>query len=254
MPTPNEWQHLIMAKEALPAEITNAHTYLRTRFSSVSKPALMACSDGQEYVVKSIANPLLHRAMANDQVIGRTAVAMNAPVPPVSLVKVPQGLVDGQPELADFVSGVTHGSRYMPDASKTRQGFAHLTVPENRRRFASLAMLYGLAFVQHDHQFFYQDGTHYVWSFDHGHCFPDGPNWSVASLRAAPDATPDETIVRNCGLSPMELAIEKPSLAGVTTDVIATAIGAVPAAWGVSPAEKVELAVYLEGRRDRLSV
>jgi hypothetical protein len=186
--------------------------------------------------------------MANDQVMGRAAAAMNAPVPAISLVRVNQALIDAQAELADFIAGSLHGSHYMPDVSKTRQGFAHLAVPANRSRFASLAMLYGLAFVQYDHQFFYQDGTHHVWSFDHGHFFPNGPNWTVTSLQTAPDAT----IVVNCTLSAQELTAAKPSLAGVTTDVIASAMGAIPAAWGVSSAEKVEWAVYLERRRDRL--
>jgi hypothetical protein len=254
VPNPDEWRALIAVKEAVPVEATDAHTYLRTRFSSASNPALMACTDGREYVVKSVANPQLQRAMANDQVMGRAAAAMNAPVPPVALVNVPQELINAQPELADFVAGISHGSNYMPDTSKTRQGFAHLAVPENRNRFASLAMFYGLAFVQHDHQFFYQDGTHHVWSFDHGHFFPNGPNWTIASLQAAPDAVPDGTIVVNCALSPIELAVAKPSLAAVTTDTIAMAIGAVPAAWGLSVAEKVELAIYLERRRDRLIV
>ncbi|MDZ4689066.1 MAG: HipA family kinase [Planctomycetaceae bacterium] len=253
MPTAAEWTILIAAKEAAAPAAVTAHTYLRTRFSSISKPALMACSDGQEYVVKSIANPCLKRAMANDQVMGRAAAAMNAPVPTVALVNVPQDLINGQPELADFVAGVTHGSKYMPDASKTRQGIAHGTVPDNRGRFASLALLYGLALVQRDHQFFYQDGAHLVWSFDHGHFFPNGPNWSVASLQGVPPATPDAQIVAGCALSLLELAGAKPRLNRVTDDVLAEAIGAVPAAWDVTPDEKAELAVYLERRRDELS-
>ncbi len=139
MPNAAEWTALIAEKEAAPPSAVNAHTYLRTRFSSISKPALMACSDGHEYVTKSIANPGLRRAMANDQVMGRAAVAMSAPVPPVALVNVPQELINAQPELVDFIAGVTHGSRYMPDVSKTREGIAHVAVPENRGRFASLA-------------------------------------------------------------------------------------------------------------------
>lgn len=214
----------------------------------------MACSDGLDYVVKSIANPALQRAMANDHVMGRAAAAMQAPVPPIALVNVPQELIAAQAELADFVPGLTHGSRYMANTSTTRQGIAHVTVPENRVRFAALAYLYGLACVQCDHQFFYQDGSHYVWSFDHGHAFPGGPNWSIASLQAAPDAVPDGTIVAHCTLSPIELAVVKPCIAAVTTDIIAAAIGAIPAAWGLTPDEKTEWAVYIERRRDRLAV
>jgi hypothetical protein len=252
VPNVSEWTALIAEKEAAAPAALTAHTYLRTRFSSISKPALMACSDGKEYVVKSIANPGLKRAMANDQVIGKAAAAMNAPVPAVALVNVPQELINAQPELADFVAGVTHGSAYMPDVSKTREVIAHVTVPENRRRFASLALLYGLAFVQHDHQFFYQDGTNLVWSFDHGHFFPSGPNWTVASLQGAVAATPDPTIVAGCALSPLELAAAKPSLNGITDDKLAAAIGAIPSAWDVTTPEKAELAIYLERRRDAL--
>lgn len=138
--------------------------------------------------------------------MGHVAAALLAPVPIVRIVHIPQELIDGEPALAGVPAGPAHGSRYMPNASKTRQGIKYENLPMNRDRFALLAVMYGLAGVNTDHQFFYEDGTNLVWSFDHGHFFNGGPNWTMDSLRGTPAAAPDAKISAQCGFNSDELS------------------------------------------------
>jgi hypothetical protein len=211
----------------------------------------MACTEGIECVVKKNAT-FLNRAMANDQVIGRIGNAAAAPVGLVELIDVPKELIDAQPEIKDFPAGITHGSHFMADISKQREVIMHIHVGGNRERFAGLSLLYGLAHCQHDHQFFYQDGTHLVFSLDHGHLFPNGPNWTVDQLRAMPRATPDRTIEAGCTLTPGEIKAARDLLERVSDSVLAGAVSAIPDSWKVIESERVELLAYLEKRRNEL--
>lgn len=159
---------------------------------------------------------------------------------------------EAEADLQGLDSGFAYGSRYMADASKTRQGIAFVTVPANRQRFALLAVLYGLAYVQHDHQFFYQDGTNLVFSFDHGHFFPNGPGWTIQALNGLPPAAPDPVICNACQFSAAELNDARQRLMTLEPDKIAGAVAASPDVWAVSITERVRLAIYLATRKNEL--
>jgi hypothetical protein len=250
--TEDEWREALRIAAGHPPRILRAHTYLHTRFRSISRPALMACTEGVECVVK-INSPDLRRAMVNDQIVGRIGNASEAPVGTVELINVPKELIDAQPEIADFPAGLTHGSQFMPDISKQREPILHIHVGPNRSRFAELALLYGVAFCQHDHQFFYQNGTQLVFSLDHGHLFPNGPNWTSARLKTMPDAVPDQFIESKCALTEAELDAARVMLTRITDTVLAAAVASIPDDWGVSENERVDLLVYLDKRREELS-
>jgi hypothetical protein len=249
--TEDEWKTALVAASANPPRILRAHTYLRTRFSSISRPALMACTEGIECVVKK-NEPFLNRAMANDQVIGRIGNSSRAPVATVELVDVPKELIDSQAEIKDFSPGITHGSHFMADISKKREPILHIHVAANRSRFAQLSLLYGLAYCQHDHQFFYQNGTHLVFSLDHGHLFPNGPNWTPAMLKAMGPAVPDNTIHTGCSLTNAELTAARDLLERVSDQVLAAAVASIPSSWNVTDSERIALVSYLEKRRGEL--
>lgn len=249
--TEGEWKSALTAAAAKPPRVLRAHTYLRTRFNSISRPALMACTEGVECVVKK-NDAFLNRAMANDQVIGRIGHASAAPVGVVELVDVPKDLIDAQPEIKDFPAGLTHGSHFMADISKDREVIMHVHVGGNRSRFAELSLLYGLAHCQHDHQFFYQSGTNLVFSLDHGHLFPNGPDWTVDRLKGMPRAAPDTTIEAGCSITAAELKSARDLLERITNEVLAAAVKSIPDGWGVTEAERIELLLYPEKRREEL--
>jgi hypothetical protein len=246
-----EWHQLIESALKTPLTPVMAHTYRNIKFGSHSSPVVLACSDGNEYVVKG-KRADLGKANSNDQIIGRLGCAMGAPVPPVTIVNVPADIPANQEEIRDFPSGLGHGSQFIADASRVKQGIANQNVPGNRSRFAALAVMYGWACVQTDHQFFYRDGTNLVMSFDHGHFFPGGPNWSIQHLKSAPEAVPDAILVTGCQLMDDEISQAKGLLAKVTSQDILAATAAPPAEWGLTLDERVEMAIYLEERRSRL--
>jgi len=251
MPTPEQWREMIAG--CTRDYIVTAHSYRGIQLgNSFSSPVVLGCSDGEDYVVKSPKNQQLLRAICNDQVMGHVAAYMLAPVPTVKIVEIPQTLVQNQRELAGIPAGPAHGSRYIPNASKTKHGIAYQNVPGNRERFAILAFMYGVAGVFSDHQFFYEDGSNLVWSFDHGHFFPKGPDWTIATLAAAPDAVPDPTIVAGCNLTSNELADVKPRLVSVTPVSISMAVASPVDSWGLSPDDRVALADHLHKRRETL--
>jgi hypothetical protein len=150
-----------------------------------------------------------------------------------------------------IATGVAHGSQFKPNASKQKERIRCQDLPDNRTRFASLAVFYGLAQAS-DHQFFYEDGSNHVLSFDHGHFFPGGPNWSTVTLAQVGPAVPDQQIVQQCNLTVDEISAAKSTLERLTTEVIVAAVAAPPAAWGLSLDERVALAAYLEKRRNEL--
>ena len=251
MPTADEWKELI--EKCDPQLQVKAHSYRGIKFGSHSAPVVLGCDDGEDYVVKSLTRLELARAICNDQVMGWIAPPVNAPVPPVRIVHIPEELIQNNPELAGIPIGPAHGSRYMPNASKTRQAIAFQDVPGNRSRFAALALLYGLAGVFCDHQFFYEDGSNLVLSFDHGHFFPGGPNWTIITLAGCARAVPDHTIVTGCNLTNEEIATAASSLWGLNSENIVIAVASPPDSWKLTMEERVALANHFQERRNQLS-
>ena len=248
MPDIEEWKMLV-ERAVRPTPVKALH-YLGITYQSCSKPALMACSDNHDYVVKWY---MPSRMIVNDQIIGILGKALGAPVPEVSLVELVPDLIHADPALNHFRAGICHGSRFIKDVSENRENFNFTYVQENRTRFALLAVLYGLAFVAGDHQFLYKkQSPRLVYSHDHGHFFPKGPDWTVESLDRAPKSTLDDTIIQKCDFTTTEITEALQPLQKVDNPCIAMAVAAPPEHWGLSLEERVALAIYLEKRRDSL--
>lgn len=249
VPSASEWRDMIAVAMSNRLDPVDAHVYRCIQFSSHSSPLVMGCRDGRDYVVKGLRRPDLARALVNDHVMGILGREMHAPVPAVSLVNIPAALDQRSAGAQALPAGVAHGSHYMPDASKVREGIKNFDIAINRPRFAILAIMYGWAGVQSDHQFFYQDGTNAVYSFDHGHFFPNGPNWTPSGLKSAPAAVPDPVITKKCGLRGVGLDAAKENLRLISDATIARAVGAPPDQWLISMEYRVALAMYLDARR-----
>ena len=132
----------------------------------------------------------------------------------------------------------------------THGGYCNL--PINRPRLASLAVLYGLALAA-DHQVIYRlDGEQLVFSVDHGHFFPNGPYWSIASLEGALNGTVDQIIVLSCTLSQSEMALPLRQLRELTELQIAEAVASPPDTRQFSETERIAVARYLWRRRDAI--
>ena len=249
-PSDEEWRTLIESEMARRPPPVTALVYLGRTYPSCSRPVLMGCSDGNDYVVKWF-DP--SRMVVNDQVIGVLGSAMDMPIPMVSLVEIVSELKRSEPGISHIPAGFCHGSRFLAGGSETGEPFRHTNLPDNRSRFAKLAVLYGWAFVGSDHQFLYRkQAPNLVFSHDHGHFFPGGPNWTPASLGRAPAPELDRTIMDKCFFTDAEISDAIQSLQRVGPAEIATAVARPPDTWGMALDERVALATYLDRRREQI--
>src|SRR2546425_5181788 len=216
-----------VAEDAAPAAALRAHTFVRN-WGSASDPVALLCDGGEVYVVKARHNgrPEIARMMVAERVVCSIGRVLGAPVPEVAFVEVPAELVAAQPELANFISGIAHGAKFIANTTE-RDGINHAAEAENRVRFARLAVLFGWAHGA-DHQFIYEKTPpHRVYSHDHGHFLPGGPNWSVASLTQH-DAHLDAVIAGGCNLTPVEINEAIVHLKGVVPADIERVVAGVP--------------------------
>ncbi len=243
------WRHLVEEHGAYSSGLkppVMALTFLRA-WGSVSAPVLVSAADGHQYVVKGRHNG---RMIVNDQLIGLLGCALGAPVGEVALVNVPDQLVVAEPCMAHLSPGVCHGSRFVPGCSDDREEIQPVDMDANRARFAGLAVLYGWICAS-DHQVIYRKSSpKLVYSVDHGHFFPGGPQWTAASLVGAGPASPDPIIMSRCGLNPADLSNARERLVVITDEVIAEAIAAIPADWDFPTDDRAAMGKYLAGRRD----
>jgi hypothetical protein len=242
-----DWRQLIGEAAANRPQPIMAETYI-TKWSA--SPAGLQCSDGRVYAVKGIQQP---RIAFNDQVAARLGHLTGAPVPDrVMLVRVPQALIDAnQGTMGQFREGIGHATGFIADTTD-REGIRYADQPENRSRFAALAVFYGWI-GSSDEQFIYRKtAPNLVYSVDHGHFFT-GPGWAIDNLRAAPGATPYAAAVQACNLTAAELSTACEGLSAITPEQIAAAVAAPPDEWGVSLDERIAVAEYLHRRQDQMT-
>lgn len=249
----DEWLVLIRAAVPLRPEPIKMFTYRNKSWPSWSRPVVLASEDGVEYVVKchSVGADRA-KAMQTEQVVSRLGVAMGAPVGSVELVDVPQALIDmNRPHLDHITAGISHGSRRIPNASE-RAWLEHVNVPENRERFAKIAVLYGWALAR-DHQLIYEMASpRLVHSVDHGWFFANGPNWSATTLAGNTAVALEPQIVAACNFTDDELRPAFTALRGVSPEMIAEATARPPDAWGITEADRLNVAKYLYVRQENM--
>jgi hypothetical protein len=245
--TDDEWRALIeQARASSRAAAVRAETFLK-KWATASAPVLVRANSG-DYVVKGAQTG---KQAVNDQIIGRLGMELDSPVGKVCLIDVPAELIAAEREMGHITPGLAHASAFIP-ACTERASLEHATVKENKARFASLAVLHGWV-VAHDQQFIYENAPpHLVYSVDHGHFFPGGPDWTIAGLGAIGAPQPDATITTGCGLQHKDFGEAAERLRAVTDAQLASVIAAPPDAWAVLLAERIALAQYLARRRDQL--
>jgi hypothetical protein len=174
---------------------------------------------------------------------------LEAPVGDVTLLNVPDALrADAQ--VADMGLGPAHAIKWIENITD-KGGLSHFDVAENRGRFASLCALYSLAGAG-DHQLFYSTSEpRLVYSLDHGHFFPNGPNWTADRLTAAAPATIDPWFAA-ANLTNIELVQIRDRLAAISDTDIAEILAGPPPEWPFAQVERDALDKYLRTRRDTL--
>ena len=140
---PQDFRSLIAKLAANPPPSIKAHTFLRD-WPTASKPVALLCNGGQTYVVKALQvnNGGMARVLVNDQIVGRLAELLQAPVPLSAFIEVPLELISNQAQMSHMIPGVSYGSKFIENVTE-RMAIEHANIPENRARFALLAMLFG---------------------------------------------------------------------------------------------------------------
>ena len=220
---------------------TRAVTF-RQAYGTASRPVVLRCADGNEWVVKGAQSG---KTPVNEQVVCFLGAGIGAPVVETALVYVPQELIAAVPEMSHMQPGVAHGSRLLMGCMDARA--LRFFNDENRSRYAALHVLYSWA-DSNDEQVLYQMGSPVlVYSHDHGHFFPGGPDWSVDSLDAGmrPHLKPFFSF---CGLEVADYADALAKLERVAPEDIAMAVCHSPLGWACTIDERVALADYLGER------
>jgi hypothetical protein len=255
-PKPTDWAELIQRAEGS-VRAVSAVTFLRRRTDTASNPVYLQCDDNKTYVVKPLRKDADQgRMLFNDQVIARLGALIGAAVPPVALVAIPQSLIDlnshPQQGLGHCQAAMGHGSELIRDVSERIDQFQHVADDDNKERFTILGILHGWIGFS-DRQFLYEITDPFrVSAVDHGHFFPGGPNWTLASLANAIAPMVAADLVAACSLAPGDLHSACAALAKATDGEIGRILAIPPAEWGVKIDERIAVAKYLSARRDVL--
>lgn len=225
-------------------------TLHREHIPTASNPQKYECGEAGLHAVKFRTND--HgdgRAITTEQIVARAGHLIGAPVPVVRLVQVAARLIPRQLTFSGGPppGGVHHGSAWA-DGFTGREGLSYLE--ENRTRFGALDVLYAWIPYTGDHQWIYRaTEPHDVLSVDHTPFFPNGPEWSVAGLRAGEGAVARDSQMATLALTDSDRKQALGALAAVTPEDIADVVACPPAEWGITEDDRVALARYLFARR-----
>lgn len=226
-----------------------AETYLQ-EWHTFSKPVNFICTNGVICVVKGIRQNQPPRYLVNDHVVGRVAALLKAPVPEVVFVEITPELLSAETRARHFLPGLAHGTIFIQDCTN-REALLHIDKPENRSRFAHLAVLYSWMRAG-DYQCIYQkNAPNLVYSVDHGHFFPSGPNWTVNSLEAYTETVMDPWF-NSCGLIKTDFENVTQNLNLITDEDVELIVQGPPDAWGISQDERAALSSFLIQRKAKL--
>ncbi len=217
-----------------------------------SLPLKAIASDGGEYWVKQIDNPLSHMVPINEQVVGRCGALIGAPTCPVELIRIPAaraGLVSG----VRVSEGIGHASRHIANTREWCE-LVHRDDDDNRRRHAGILALTSWCWGGVDLQWLYDDATGMTFSHDHGSFFPGGPDWHEYTgaldwyLQRPYTSSRLRMESFDFGLDPGALKSFAEALDSVTAADIAQVLRAVPQQWPIEVCHLAALGHFLEHR------
>jgi hypothetical protein len=248
-PEPNDTdqlQGLLIKLLEQPIDIIEARTYLKA-WRTKSNPVLLKCEDGKTYVVKG---KQAGRQIINDQIVARLGLEINAPVGNPKIINISQELIDIEPNLTGFGAGTAHGTEFIPNCIDQWILIA-TSEPENRIRLVTLALLFGWTHAN-DHQFiFHKIPPRLIYSVDHGHFFPNPPEWKTKDLEQDSPATLD-SYFDHCNFTEDELKKVYNILKNITEQTIAQVVAFPREDWGITFKERLGMINYLTKRQREL--
>lgn len=240
------WREQLEIAIAQPRTIIEARTFKRG-WQTKAQPALLRCSDGKDYVVKG---QNAGRQIVNEQIVSRLGLLLGAPVTEVQIVDITK-LLEVEKNLNHMATGTAHGALFVPDCFDSRDLLA-TSDKENRSRLVFLAVLYGWTGAN-DRQFLFRNTPpRLVYSVDHGHFFPNSPNWTVQDLLDNYYAQPDIFLSEECSFTPQEINQALDVLSHVKEAEIIDTVAFPPTDWGITIDERIMMVEYLIKRQQSL--
>lgn len=242
-----QWQSWLKQFSIRPDKPLQARTFRRA-WKTKSMPVWLKCEDGNDYIVKG---QQAGRQIVNDQIIAHLGTALGAPVGQPKIIEIVPALVELEPKhLAHIPLGTAHGTRFIHDCMDSYTLIA-TSEDGNRPRLMLLAILYGWVFAN-DHQFLFNNyPPRLIHSVDHGHFFPNGPDWKIEDLKNTPKAQLDPYFA-DCHFTLAELKQGRKALEQVTEKKLIQAVASPPDQWQLTIEERIALVEYLAKRKQEL--
>lgn len=246
-----------------PPPVLQAELYIRPMDEGGSKPHLIRCSDGEDYVVKFKGNPHGTRILGNEWIVARTGALVGAPVPEAVLVDVSEDFMakaglkaSGQPP---YEPGLQFGSAY----KYNEDGPALQNPPtEHIKDFVNatqipMVILLDTLMVNGDrkgnHIVYHavEDGGFRFWMIDHGHCLGQNSGWAtlqptegglVAKVFQETIAGPDSFTE---GLAEISKKVDEPAIQAIASEMPLDE-------WDIPDSDVDALASFIESRADEL--
>jgi len=203
-------------------------------------------STGERAFVKSTTSPQGPRVCLNEYVVASCGLAIGGPVCRVILVEIPDELA-GNFDGVSVTAGVASASIEVPGVHE-RRDLAFRGNDDNRRRHAGVVALYLWCFGNDPQWLYDPTQDHTTHSHDHGHYFPDGPNWSIGALVAAVAGLPGIPFSTD-DLDGAELRRLAEALRTVDDRLLRALLDRVPIGWPVDDQELAYLGWFLDARR-----
>jgi hypothetical protein len=214
---------------------------------------LVLANDGNRYWCKVLNNGQGDRVPVTEQIVGRLGTLIGAPVCAVELVQIPAALAgwEFRPGMA-LIEGWAHGSLAADPVIETHS-LDHRAMDDNARRHAGICALHDWLGGA-DPQWLMRGAENEYLSHDHGwYLPPDGPSWTVDTLRAAVDAS-FQIQTPPAGLDGGELTRLADRLDEITRQDLETELSNIPPDWPVTDEELNAVAKFADSRRGNVAV
>lgn len=204
---------------------------------------LGVASDGNRYWIKTLNNGQhSQRVPLNELVVGRCAQLAALPACRVQLVRIPDELAgwEFRPGMR-LEPGYASGSFEQSNVVEVRS-LNNSARDSNAFRYVGVEALWDWCWGQDQQWLESVTEDTMVFDHDHGHYFPDGPNWTIPSLDAN-EATPHA--VSLAGGSAVEAGRIAAAFDAVSPDDIGRILAGVPHEWPVTDDELAHLGAFL---------
>jgi hypothetical protein len=208
---------------------------------------LARASDGQRWWVKPENNFQSPKVVATEYLVGKLGHLIGAPTCEVRIARIPDEIAgwEFRPG-ATLEAGFAHASRDVENAQLMR-ALEHRQRDDNRRRHAGVFAIYDWCWGSDDQWLYAQTDDLKLYSHDHGHYLPGGPNWSEFTLIGQVDEAhqpghPADGLDRD--------AVEEfaTRLEQLGRDDFIPIMRSVPSSWSVTDADLEAVGVFAERR------